>query len=182
MVAIWALQAGGGLSDAAVVLLSAGVGYGISRAQASSEAAAEFELRLASDKRFLYKLYTDLVRNVLENKDTQDRRTQKLILEMRRFVFGSMINASDGVVLAHNRFLRAANLRAELVLPAMADVILEMRRDAGMAETKLKPVTILASFVNDIEDHPDLLQLWEKQKGDWSNSPNDVVALRGAGR
>jgi len=69
---LFGLQAGGSVPQAIIVLLSAGVGLAVWKAQENAKQTRELESKLGSDKNVLYKLYLDILREVLEKGDSQD--------------------------------------------------------------------------------------------------------------
>jgi hypothetical protein len=156
------LQAGGSVPQAVIIMLSAAVGLGVWRAQENARHARDLESKLVTDKTFLYKVYLDVLRELFE-KGTDKRVVAGLMKKLNAFVFGSLLIASDDVVLAHDRFMRASTISEEMVLPAVADVILAMRRDAGKTATNLRPIDVLAAFVKDIETLAPAFDRWAKE-------------------
>ncbi len=158
------LQAGGSVPQAVIILLSAGVGLGVWRAQENAKQTQELEAKLGTDKKVLYKLYLDIVRDVIEKEGKADAKVY--VPKLRRWVFASLLNASDEVVLAHDRFLNASRVGDEVVVAAIADVILAMRRDLGEEPTNLKLIDIPATFIKaeDIDKMRPLSDKWEREK------------------
>ena len=161
---LFGLQAGGSVPQAIIVLLSAGVGLAVWKAQENAKQTRELESKLGSDKNVLYKLYLDILREVLEKGDSQDATAP--VGKLRRFAFGALLIAPDEVVLAHDRFLHASRVSDEMVVPAIADVILAMRRDAGQETTRLQPIDVLAAFIKaeDIDRIKLLCDQWTREK------------------
>jgi hypothetical protein len=175
---LWALQAGGSIPQATIALLSAGVGYSVWRSQQKAREASDLEAKLVIDKRALYKIYLDLLRDFLRGEKLDDAKSKALVTEMRRFVFGAMLNASDDVLLAHNRFMRATSTSPDIVLPAVADVIFAMRQDIAGGQSKVAPIAILATFVNDISNYREIFDRWERQKSMWTKGRDQIVNPR----
>lgn len=174
------LQAGGSVPQALIVLLSAAVGFGVWRSQENAKRAQDLEAKLVSDKKTLYKVYLDVLREVVEKSESaaNEAATAAILKRLRAFVFGSLLIASDEVVLAHDRFLNASRVSDELVMPAVADVILAMRRDAGGEDTALLPIDVLATFIKaeDIDKMKPLCDQWAKEKAKaWPVSRQPVV-------
>ena len=138
------LQAGGSIPQAVILLLSAAAGLGVWRAQENARRAQDLESKLVTDKTFLYKVYLDVLRELFE-KGTNQQVVAGLMKKLNAFVFGSLLIAADDVVLAHDRFMRASAISEEMVFPAVADVILAMRRDAGKTATNLRPIDLVAA-------------------------------------
>jgi hypothetical protein len=132
------LQAGGQVPQAVIILLSAGVGFAVWRAQKNAEQTQELEAKLGSDKKVLYKLYLDIMREVVEKGGKADTKTY--VGRLRRWVFATLLIASDDVVLA-------------------------MRRDAG-EETSLQPIDILATLItaDDIDKMRPICDQWARDK------------------
>jgi hypothetical protein len=166
VVGLVGLQAGGSVPQAVIIVLSAGVGLGVWTTQENRKRAQELEAKLVTDKAVLYKVYLDVLRDLFGKVGGKaDERTLAPILnKLNTFVFGSLLIASDEVVIAHDRFMRASSVAPEMVLPAVADVILAMRKDVGEAATDLRPIDVLATFVRDIEDLAPAFDRWAKEK------------------
>jgi hypothetical protein len=158
------LQAGGQVPQAVILLLSAGVGLAVWRAQETAKQAQDLEAKLGSDKGVLYKLYVDIIRDIFDKGAKAD--TTAVVKKLMAWSFGSMLIASDEVVLAHDRFMNASRMGEQLVLPAVADVILAMRRDAGDAGSGLQTIDILQTFIKaeDIDTMKALCAKWEAEK------------------
>ncbi len=164
---LYGLQAGGAVPQAMIILLSAGVGLAVWKAQENAKQAQALEGKLASDKQVLYKLYLDVLREVAEKGSKVDQRTSTAYLrKLRSFVFGSLLIASDEVIWAHDRFLNASRISDQMVLPAVADVILAMRRDTGESTTELQAIDVLATFIKaeDIDKLRPLCEQWAREK------------------
>jgi hypothetical protein len=160
----WGLQAGGSVPQAVILLLSAGVGFGVWKAQDSAKQTQELEDKLGSDKKVLYKLYLDVMREVVEQGDKA--KAAEYVPKLRKWAFATLLIASDEVVLAHDRFLNASRVSDDVVIAAVADVILAMRRDVGDETTNLKLIDIVATFIRseDIEAMRPLCEQWEREK------------------
>jgi hypothetical protein len=70
------------------------------------------------------------------------------------------------VVLAHDRFLNAGRIGEDMVMPAIADVVLAMRRDLGKDTSGLKAIDVLATFIkaDDIDKMVPICEEWEREK------------------
>ena len=156
------LQAGGAVPQAVIVLLSAAVGLGVWHSQEEAKRASELRARLVTNKKALYGVYVDALRGIF-GKGADKRAFERELTKLNAFVFGAMLIASDEVILAQDRFMRMSKLGEDVFLPALADVLLAMRRDAGEA-TALRPIDVLAAFIRDIEGHAPAFERWEKQK------------------
>ncbi|HEV8490405.1 MAG TPA: hypothetical protein VGQ58_11525 [Candidatus Limnocylindrales bacterium] len=164
VVGLLGLQAGGQVPQAIIILLSAGVGFAVWRAQENAKQARDLEEKFGSSKRVLYKAYIDIVREVVERGGNV--KSDAYVPRLRRWVFGSLLTASDDVVLAHNRFLNVSRVGENVVIAAIADVILALRRDAGEEATYLKPIDILATFIKseDIDKMKPIVEQWDREK------------------
>jgi hypothetical protein len=156
------LQAGGSVPQAVIVLLSAAAGLGVWHSQEESKRANELRARLITNKKSLYGIYVDVLRGIFR-KGANKRSFERELTKLNAFVFGAMLIASDEVILAQDRFMRVSKVGDAMLLPALADVVLAMRRDAGEA-TALRPMDVLAAFIRDIENHAAAFELWEKEK------------------
>lgn len=176
------LQAGGSVPQAIIFLLSAAVGFAVWKYQESAKRAQELEAKLVTDKTVLYKVYLDVIREIIEKAGGKmDERTLAPILKkLNAFVFGSLLIASDDVVLAHDRFMGASEIADEMVLPAVADVILAMRRDAGEKATQLRTIDVLATFIkrSDVETFRPHCERWEREKTSAWPPPRQTPARR----
>jgi hypothetical protein len=65
-----------------------------------------------------------------------------------------------------------------MVLPAVADVIVAMRKDAGEASTTLRPIDVLATFVRDIESLEPAFEKWEREKAKAWPMPRQAAGKR----
>jgi hypothetical protein len=178
---VFGLQAGGGVQQAVVVILTAIVGFVVWRAQTTREYARNLEDKLATDKRAVYKLYVDVIRKVAEGtKSGRAFNSEELIGNLRLAAFMSLLNASDEVVRAEGRFMQLANQpdKSNLSLAAMADVLLAMRRDSGQEETTLEPSDLMAVWIKDMKNMDSIFSEWEAVKA----SASVTTASRRAGR
>jgi hypothetical protein len=162
------LQAGGSVPQAVILLLSAAVGFAVWRSQENAKHAQDLEAKLVTDKAFLYKVYLDVLREIFDKagSGTDDRTMAPILKKLNAFVWGSLLIASDEVVLAHDRFMGASKIAPDMVMPAMADLVLAMRRDAGEASTRLRTIDVLATFIkaDDIEQFRPHCERWEREK------------------
>jgi hypothetical protein len=71
--------------------------------------------------------------------------TAASVNKLRRWSFGALLIASDEVVLAHDRFLNASRISGEMGVPAIAHVIIAMRRDVGPAQSNIQLIDVLNS-------------------------------------
>jgi hypothetical protein len=157
---LFALQAGGQVPQATIVLLSAGVAAGVWRWQENAKQTQDLEARIGSDKKVLYKLYLDVVRELVQRGAKAD--ATKSVVQLQRWAFGSLLIASDEVVLAHDRFMNAGRVSDDMAIAALADVILAMRRDLSDGPTDLQPVDVLATFIKGGDDIDKMRLLCEK--------------------
>lgn len=161
------LQAGGSVPQATILLLSAGVGLGVWSWQEKAKQTHDLETKLGSDKKALYKLYLDVLREVVEKGGKMDARdTEKYVKRLRAFAFSALLIGSDEVVLAHDRFLNAGRVGENMPMAAIADVILAMRRDAGEDTTNLQLIDVLAVFIKaeDVDDFKPACDQWNREK------------------
>jgi hypothetical protein len=171
---IWGLQAGGAISQAVILLLSSLAAFGLWRAQQSATREQELKAKLVTDKKVLYKLYLDIVEELLGRAGPKVNAQQvaSTLKKLNTFVFGSLLIASDEVVIAHDRFLRASKILdpatkapdEKMLLPAVADVLMAMRRDAGETTTNLRPIDLMATFVRDVEDMSSSFDRWASER------------------
>lgn len=160
------LQAGGSVAQAVIVLLSAGVGLGVWKTQEDAKNARELQTKLGSDRNVLYKLYLDVLREMLETPGKLDDRTAAAYVKrLRTFAFSALLIASDEVVMAHDRFVNASRVGDDMAIAAVADVILAMRRDAGES-TQLQLIDVLATFIkaDEIDKMKPICDLWNREK------------------
>jgi hypothetical protein len=152
--AIWALthfigvQASviwGGLAAAAVGLWKHSV-----------EQRREHRRLLANEKR---EQYIDFL-NVLSARfglpgAPAEEMSPEEIAELRRWSLRLTMTGSDEVVLAWNRvrLLATADVSGSDGLKIWGSLWLAMRKDCGHLDTKLTRSDLLASMINDIEDH-----------------------------
>jgi hypothetical protein len=171
---IWGLQAGGGVSQAVILIISSIAAFGVWRAQQSATREQELRAKLVTDKKVLYKLYLDIVEELFDKAGPKPVNAQAVASTLKRlntFVFGSLLIASDEVIIPHDRFLRASKVLdpatkqpdEKLVIPAVADVLLAMRRDAGET-TALRPIDLMATFVRDVENMSSSFDRWAAEK------------------
>lgn len=165
-VLIWGLLAGGAATSIVPLLIGGGITYAIAHFQERERYQRDLDAKIATDKAVLYKMYLDILRDMFDASGGKvDARTMAPILKrLNRFVFGSLLIASDDVVLAHDRFMRASKISDQMVLPAVADVIVAMRRDIGKAPTSLRPIDTLAAFVRDIDSLAPAFEQWAREK------------------
>jgi len=160
------LQAGGSVAQAVILLLSAGVGFLVWKTQEDAKSARDLETKLGSDTNALYKMYMDVLREIIEKGVTIDDRAEKAYVDrLRRFAFSALLIGGDSVVLAHDRFLNAGRIGENMAVPAIADVILAMRREVN-GETGLRLIDVLAVFIKaeDIDKMKPLCDAWERDK------------------
>lgn len=160
------LQAGGSVAQAVIVLLSAGVGLGVWKTQEDAKNARELQTKLGSDRNVLYKLYLDVLREMLETPGKLDDRTAAAYVKrLRTFAFSALLIASDEVVMAHDRFVNASRVGDDMAIAAVADVILAMRRDAGES-AQLQLIDVLATFIkaDEIDKMKPICDLWNREK------------------
>jgi hypothetical protein len=172
---LWGLQAGGAVPQATIIFLSAAVTVAVWGFQENAKQRAELEAKLGSDKRVLYKLYLDILRDILgKSGEVDPAASAAYITRLRLWVYGALLNASDDVLLAHNRFLNAHRISDEMAVPAIADVILAMRRDAGEGTTGLRTIDILGTVIKpgDTDKLRPLCDQWEREKDKaWPSGP-----------
>jgi hypothetical protein len=161
---VWGLQTGGAAANLVTILITTGAGYGVARYQDRAHYQRELEAKLVSDKRLLYKYYLDILKSILGPENTAPAIAEAAP-KMRSFFFNAMLNASDDVIRAQNKFLRLtpADNEERLTLPAIADVILAMRRDAGL-DTSLGTIDIMRPLINDLDENLEPFEEWERQR------------------
>jgi hypothetical protein len=163
--AFWGLQLGGPVAQVITILVTGGLTYGVARVQERDKYQREVEAKLVSDKRLLYKSYLDLWRGYI-GKNAKPPSEAEVGPKMQAFFFNAMLNASDEVIRAQNEFLRLTQSETDnqLVIPAMADVILAMRRDAGIDSHSLAPADIMRPLISDLDDNLGIFEQWEQRK------------------
>lgn len=166
---VWALQIGGPPAQLVTVLVTAGAAYAVARYQDRERYKREIESKLVSDKRLLYKYYLDLVQSFMA--EGAKLNTAETSAKMQKFFYNAMLNASDDVVRAQNAFLRVVAADQEnLIIPALGDVVLAMRRDAGL-ETSLTASDIMRPLISDLDTNLELFDEWEKHKANPAGGP-----------
>lgn len=133
-------------------------------AQENAKQTQALEAQLGSDKKVLYKLYLDVMREVAERGSKLN--TVASVNKLRKWAFASLLIASDEVVLAHDRFLNAEKIGDSMSIAAIADVILAMRRDAGENGTNLHLIDVLQTFIKseDIDKMKPICDQWERDR------------------
>jgi hypothetical protein len=137
--------------------------------QARDAYQRELDSKLVTDKKVLYKSYLDLFQGFLAS--SSDEVKPENVVRMNKFIYSAMLNSSDDVVRMHNAVTDLARQESDLVMPALAEVVLAMRRDAGLPDTGLTPIEILRPMANDIDEHPELLLRWEAWKAEYPPVP-----------
>ncbi len=168
---VGSLQAGGKLGDALYFILAAivaGLGWLL---RAAMEQRQRLEARLAASKRRLYEGYLDLLNQVLAAAREGDQdSTAAALPALREFGFKTIVVASDPVVKAQIRFQNIGRIEPDdpgVVLPAVADILLALRKDIGFSETNLTSKQVLGVFINDIDTTAPVFDRWEKAKTEW---------------
>lgn len=159
----------GSATNAVLLAALAGIGY---LYRSSQEKRQQLETRLAESKRALYEDYVDVFKEVVAagKLGKTDARPDH-INRLRGFAFRSILIASDPVVRAHVRFTNAARISSDdrAAMPAVADVLLALRRDMGFIKTELTARDLLGVFVNEID--ADVIggpfDAWERAKPAW---------------
>lgn len=166
------LHQGGSTATFVNAILSAalvGLGY---LYRSSREKRVHLEARLAEAKRALYESYVDILRDLVEaQKSGGELDSGKYTSSLRHFAFRSVLISSDAVVRAHIRFTSAQRIldNPAATVPAVGDVLLALRRDIGLPDTKLSARDTLGVFVNDIDSETiaSAFALWEPTKKAW---------------
>jgi hypothetical protein len=136
--------------------------------QQSLQRQGELEKQLASEKRDHSKAYVSMLGEVAAASKGGHRIPSDMAKRLQAWTWTAMLLTSDEALRAQARFVRLGGVEApeaarSLILPAMADVILALRRDI-VPGTKLTQAQILGSFVNEpISD--DVFTAWSAQKG-----------------
>lgn len=127
------------------------------------EQKREHQRLLAESKRNHYLQFLEfLSRSVSTSKEgatsSKGLQSPKAIAELRMWSLRLTLIGSDSVVNAWNTARLDSTLSLQSnnefgVLRSWGRLWLEMRRDSGHPDTKLEVSDVLASFVNDIEEH-----------------------------
>ncbi len=167
------LQEGGQVAETVnFVLIAAlgGLGY---LYRSSRDKRRDLEQQLASSKRDLYGQYVTVLKDVAGvSQGGKLTKPEVYVDRLRTFAFSSTLIASDPVVRAHIRFTnleRIAPGNASVVVAAVGDVLLALRRDIGFADTKLSNRDLLGVFVKEIDDDRISAAVveWETAKAAW---------------
>jgi hypothetical protein len=164
------VQAGGPLADLTNALLLAALGGVAYLYRASREKRQQLETRLGESKRALYEGYVDVLKDVARRtKAGSTEAAPEHIEQLRTFAFRSVLIASDEVLKAHIRFTNLGRISTseKAALPAVADVLLALRKDMGFPDTKLTGQDLLGVFVNEIDAIAEHFRVWETDKRDW---------------
>jgi hypothetical protein len=161
--AIWSLVHFAGLQ--ASLLWTAIVGAGAWAVRSSIEQKREYQRLLAENKRTHYSEFLDFLNQFIgptgksgADQEKVGEHDQVSLEELRKWSLRLTLIGSDEVVLAWNAVrLQVADAQdgkpGLSALRGWGRLWLAMRKDCGHPDTKLKPTDILASFVNDIEQH-----------------------------
>ena len=163
--AFWGLQFGGPVAQVVTIVITAGLTYSVAYVQERNKYQRELEAKLVSDKRILYKYYLDIIRAYLGG-GKKTPKAEDIGPKTQAFFYSAMLNASDDVIRAQNAFLRLTDddNAHNLAAPAMADVILAMRRDAGLGSSSLTTTDIMRPLINDIDDNLGPFEEWERRR------------------
>jgi hypothetical protein len=156
------LQAGGSVGQTTGIIITAVLTYLLTRFSERDRYQRELEAKIVSDKKLLYKSYLDIIRGYIDAKSNSRPSTEQLQAKFRGFFFHAMLNAEDEVLRAHRDYLDAPS---EFNLPAFGDVIMAMRRDAGVTSSQLTSADVMQVLLGDIDD-PSLYEEWERRKAD----------------
>jgi hypothetical protein len=163
-----ALQSGGAPAQVVTLVIAGIVTYAVARVQEREKYQRELDAKLVTDKNVLYKAYLDMIKEYM-GKGKRAPNPAQMLPRIQAFVFSSMLNASDDVIRAHNRWMKLTNnadaSRQRLIVPALGDVILAMRRDTGEPKSTLRPVDIMRPLITDIDDNLTMFDEWERFKG-----------------
>lgn len=139
--------------------------------KASRDERMRLAERLAESKRAMYELYVDVLRDVAAESKVGRPTNVQHIAKLRNFAFRSMLIASDPVIRAHVRFMNVQRITTatNVGLPAVADVLLALRKDIGFPDTDMTGRDLLGVFVNEIDDDQigAMFEAWEPAKAAW---------------
>lgn len=158
------------LSELLNVLLVAALGGLGFLLRDAREKRQRLETRLHEAKREIYEKYVDVLKSVAaETKGGRKANPAARLDDLRHFAFRAPLIASDDVVMAHIRFMNMERILpgGEASLPAIADVIIALRRDMGFEDTHLGARDILGVVVNEIDELGDKFDPWEAAKPGW---------------
>ncbi len=167
------LQEGGRVGEtvnAALIAALGGLGY---LYRSSRDKRRDLEQQLASSKRDLYTDYVNVLKEIAAaSQGGKIAKADLYVDRLRTFAFNSTLVASDPVVRAHVRFTnleRIAPGDASVVVPAVGDVLLALRRDIGFPGTKLSNRDLLGVFVKEIDDEKisAAVLAWESARESW---------------
>ena len=168
---IGVLQNGGKPADAVSFLAVAGLGGVSYLYKETRERQQQLEARLASAKRERYEAYVDALKDVISQTQAgKEPDSAAFVSKLRDFGFRSILVASDPVVMAHIRVTnldRIAPGDPTMLMAAVGDVLLALRKDMGFADTKLTNQAILGVFVKDVDKTPKPFAKWAAAKVAW---------------
>jgi len=136
--------------------------------QLSAQREGELEKQLAGEKREHSKTYVGLLGEVAAaTKSGRKVNSPEMVKRLQAWNWTAMLVASDEVMAAQARFIRLGGVDAPeggraFTLPAIADVILALRREI-VPRTRLTPQQVLAVFVNEPLDDA-MFAGWEAEK------------------
>jgi hypothetical protein len=158
------------LSQFLNVLLVAALGAVGYLYRTSREEKDKLQERLHDSKREWYEQYVDILADIAKDSKAATARDNKAWVDkLRAFSFRLPLIASDEVVRAHIRFINLQRIldRPDAALPAVADVLLAIRRDIGFPDTRIRPGHILGVIVNELDAVQAPFDEWARARDDW---------------
>jgi hypothetical protein len=152
----WALVVFAGVK--ASLLLTGVIGLITWSVRSQQEQKKERMRLLAESKRAHYLEFLQFMNRLISAGKEDLSSNKEFLQELRMWSLRLTLIGSDGVVSAWNaarggKFVKDGDQAGISALVGWGALWLEMRKDAGHADTKLKISDVLASFVNDIENY-----------------------------
>jgi hypothetical protein len=127
------------------------------RSELHAQKVHDLEERISDRKYEIYKPMINLLGDILGAGPS--KKFDEVLSMMRDFATWIGICGSDDAVIAFHNFLQAAYKDAPpaIMLRLYGDFLLAARKDMGYADTNVRREQLLGSGINDIYDHPDVV-------------------------
>jgi hypothetical protein len=165
------LQTGGKPADVVNGMLLAAMAAVTYLWQSGREQRQQLEARLASAKRERYEAYVDALKDFMAStRQGKQPDVAAYLSKLEVLAFHSILVASDPVVMAHIRLTNLERVSPgdpTVLMAAIGDLLVALRKDMGFADTKLTNQQILGVFVKDMDANPEPFTKWARLRAAW---------------
>lgn len=121
-------------------------------AQAEADRLRHLEERVAGQKYEMYRPMIDLLRDMLDPKQSKKVTTNQAGERMAQFATWVAIFGSDDAVIAYRNFMQASfhDAPPAVAIRLYGDFVIAVRRDMGDPKTGLSATDVMAIRINDI--------------------------------